>query len=73
MIDSFSGIFGNAEKIRMIVSDESATYRPEMEWIAEQIGSDRCSVHNQDYINFKEGDAVYRFFELFLILIYSEH
>ena len=46
MIDGFSGIFGNAEKIRMIVSDESATYRPEMKWIAEQIGGDRCSVHD---------------------------
>ena len=65
MIDGFSGIFGNAEKIRMIVSDESATYRPEMEWIAEQIGGDRCSVHDQNYMNFNEGDAVYRFFELF--------
>ena len=65
MIDGFSGIFGNAEKIRMIVSDESATYRPEMKWIAEQIGGDRCSVHDQNYMNFNEGDAVYRFFELF--------
>ncbi len=65
MLDGFAGIFGNAEKIRMVVSEESATYRPEMEWIAKQIGTDRVSIHDENYIKFNEGDAIYRFFELF--------
>ena len=53
------------QKIRLIVSEESATYRPEMEWLAGQIAPGRMSVHGQEFTGFTEGDAVYRFFELF--------
>jgi len=65
MLDGFLGIFGDAETVRLIVSEESATYRPEMEWLAEQITPGRMSVHGQEFTDFSEGDAVYRFFELF--------
>ena len=65
MLDGFAGIFGDAKQIRLIVSEESATYRPEMEWLAGQIAPERMSVHGQEFTGFTEGDAVYRFFELF--------
>ena len=65
MLDGFAGIFGDAKQIRLIISEESATYRPEMEWLAGQIAPGRMSVHGQEFTGFTEGDAVYRFFELF--------
>ncbi|MBC8094645.1 MAG: hypothetical protein H7Y43_02425, partial [Akkermansiaceae bacterium] len=64
MLRGFESIFGNAEHVRIIVSDEAATYRPEMDWIAGQLGP-RFSVHDSQFTAFQEGDAVYRFFELF--------
>jgi hypothetical protein len=64
MLRGFESIFGDAKKIRIIVSEESATYRPEMEWLAAQIGS-QVTVHDSRFNDFQEGDAVYRFFELF--------
>lgn len=60
----FTSIFGDAPRVRIIVSEEAATYRPEMQWLAAQLGS-RFSVHNANFTDFTEGDAVYRFFELF--------
>ncbi|MEE2946998.1 MAG: hypothetical protein VX392_01645, partial [Verrucomicrobiota bacterium] len=65
MLDGFAGIFGDAANARLVVSEESATYRPEMEWLAAEIEPGRFSVHGQDEIGFDDGDAVYRFFELF--------
>ena len=65
MLDGFAGIFGDATNVRLVVSDESATYRPEMEWLAAEIDPGRVSVHRQDEAGFADGDAVYRFFELF--------
>ncbi|MGO8764557.1 MAG: hypothetical protein ACLQSR_05390 [Limisphaerales bacterium] len=65
MIRGFESIFGNANTVHIIVSEESATYRPEMEWIAAQIGGSRFQVHDTKFEAFAEGDAVYRFFELF--------
>jgi len=65
MLDGFAGIFGDAAKVRLVVSDESATYRPEMEWLAAEIEPGHFSVHGQDEASFADGDAVYRFFELF--------
>ena len=64
MLDGFAGIFGDAKQIRLIVSEESATYRPEMEWL---LGRSRWAHerHGQEFTGFTEGDAVYRFFELF--------
>lgn len=65
MLDGFTGIFGDAHRVRVIVSEESASYRPEMEWLCEQLDTSRFSVHDPRFTDFSEGEAVYRFFELF--------
>jgi hypothetical protein len=64
MIRGFESIFGDAKQIHIIVSEEARTYRPEMEWLAAQLGL-RFTVHDSQFNDFTEGDAVYRFFELF--------
>lgn len=64
MVRGFASIFGAAAHVHVIVSDEAATYRPEMHWLAEQLGA-RFTVRDTSYTGFAEGDAVYRFFELF--------
>ncbi len=64
MMEGFAGLFGDAPQVRIIVSDEAGTYRPEMEWLATQLGP-RFSVHDSRFLDFQPGDAVYRFFELF--------
>lgn len=43
MLEGFSGIFGDAARVHLMVSEESRTYRPEMQWIAGRLGSDRPS------------------------------
>jgi hypothetical protein len=68
MIRGFGSIFGGASRIHILVSDEAATYRPEMEWVAaqwSQLGSTTCTVQPATFNQLAEGDAVYRFFELF--------
>jgi hypothetical protein len=65
MIRGFASIFGEAKHIHIVVSEEAKTYRPEMEWLSGQFPGSRCSVQDSDFSNFEEGDAVYRFFELF--------
>lgn len=60
----FESIFGDTPHVHIIVSEESATYRPEMQWLAGQLGP-RFTVRDSRFTNFSEGDAVYRFFELF--------
>lgn len=65
MLKGFASIFGNASSVHIVVSEEAATYRPEMEWVAEQLGRDRFHVRTADFTEFQAGDAVYRFFELF--------
>jgi hypothetical protein len=65
MIRGFESIFGDAKQVHIVVSEEAATYRPEMEWLAEQIGNSKFKIQNSKFEDFAEGDAVYRFFELF--------
>jgi hypothetical protein len=65
MIRGFESIFGDAKTVHIVVSEEAATYRPEMEWLAGQIRSSEFGVRSSEFFGFKEGDAVYRFFELF--------
>ena len=65
MIRGFESIFGGAKQVHIVVSEESATYRPEMEWLAQQMRTVECGVRNSNFTEFNEGDAVYRFFELF--------
>ena len=69
-----------APYIAILVSDEAATYRPEMEWVAEQLRSlgRRVHVHHTDDVmplgdticvpmdgEPQQVDVIYRFWELF--------
>ena len=65
MLEGFGGIFGSAEKVHIVVSEESATYRPEMDWLAAQLPAGRFQTRSASFQDFQPGDAVYRFFELF--------
>jgi len=65
MVRGFESIFGGAKQVHIVVSEEAATYRPEMEWLAGQIRSSEFGVRSPEFHDFKDGDAVYRFFELF--------
>jgi len=65
MIRGFESIFGDAKQVHIIISEEAATYRPEMAWLAEQIDNSKFKIQNSKFEDFAEGDAVYRFFELF--------
>jgi hypothetical protein len=65
MIRGFESIFGDAKQVHIIVSEEAKTYRPEMEWLAAQIGDSKFKIQNSKFEDFADGDAVYRFFELF--------
>jgi hypothetical protein len=64
MARGFAGIFGDARAVHIVISEEAQTYRPEMEWLAAQLG-ERFRVRDARFTEFEEGDAVYRFFELF--------
>lgn len=68
MMDGFAGIFGDAKVVHLVVSEEAGSYRPEMEWLAAQLNSSERSTFNVErstFTEFADGDAVYRFFELF--------
>jgi hypothetical protein len=64
MLHGFESIFGDAKHVHIIVSEEAATYKPEMQWLAERLGS-RFTVHDSRFTDFADDAAVYRFFELF--------
>jgi len=65
MIRGFESIFGDAKQVHVVVSEEAKTYRPEMEWLANQTGDSKFRIQNSEFKDFKDGDAGYRFFELF--------
>jgi len=65
MIRGFESIFGDAKRVHIVVSEEAATYRPEMEWLAGQMKNSEFRIQNSEFTDFHDGDAVYRFFELF--------
>jgi hypothetical protein len=65
MLRGFESIFGDAKQVHIVVSEEAATYRPEMQWLADQIQGSRFKVQGSGFAGFADGDAVYRFFELF--------
>ena len=65
MIRGFESIFGDAKQVHIVVSEEAKTYRPEMEWLAAQTGNSKLKIQNSKFEGFADGDAVYRFFELF--------
>src|SRR5512139_1242182 len=49
MTHGFSGIFGAAPRVHIVVSDEAATYRPEMRWLADQLDNSRFQVRTSDF------------------------
>jgi hypothetical protein len=73
MFDGFQTVLPNGGDI--LVSQESATYRPEMEWLARELSKRRTSntehrtpnwrVAPAEHYEPREGRDVYRFFELF--------
>ena len=65
MLSGFAGIFGDAPNVDIVVSEEAATYRPEMAWVAAQLGEERFKIRDANFRKFQDGCAVYRFFELF--------
>jgi hypothetical protein len=68
MLRGFESIFGNAKRVHIVVSEEAATYRPEMVWLAEQLNEQKYrtfNIQHSTFNGFEDGDAVYRFFELF--------
>jgi hypothetical protein len=64
MKEGFEAIFGDVAAVQIVISEEAATYRPEMEWLAGRLG-ERFAVRDTAFTKFEAGDAVYRFFELF--------
>ncbi|MFM8469297.1 MAG: hypothetical protein ACKODH_04910 [Limisphaerales bacterium] len=68
MLDGFASIFGDAERVHIVVSEESGGCRREMEWLANQLNAAGPTSFNLQPSTFNSpapGDAVYRFFELF--------
>jgi len=65
MLRGFASIFADAPTVHVVVSEEAATYRPEMAWMAEQLGASKFKIQNSSFSEPSDGDAVYRFFELF--------
>jgi hypothetical protein len=68
MMRGFESIFGDAKQVHIVVSEEAATYKPEMAWLAEQLnlrGGATFNLRPSTFNQFADGDAVYRFFELF--------
>ena len=61
----FASIFGDAPRVHIVVSEEAATYRPEMQWLARELGDAKFNTRDARFDSFADGDAVYRFFELF--------
>ena len=65
MWEGFQGIFGSASRVHLVVSEESASYRPEMEWLTSKLSPADIHVRDVKFQDWRAGDAVYRFFELF--------
>jgi hypothetical protein len=65
MLRGFEGIFGQASRVHIVVSEEASIYRPEMEWLAAKLDETRFKVRDATFADFAPGEAVYRFFELF--------
>jgi hypothetical protein len=67
MLEGFASIFGQPRMVHVVVSDEAGSYRPEMEWLCRTLNdAGHCFVlRDQAPFQTADGDAVYRFFELF--------
>ena len=75
MLDGFRQILSSDSDAatpvaHVVVSDEAATYRPEMEWIVQQLAAEQFNARaiRPEEANLSDGarpSVVYRFFELF--------
>lgn len=69
MLNGFRDIFKGEGAVHIIVSEESATYLPEMEWLCDRLNENqsnqRFAVRDGKFNDFKTGDSIYRFIELF--------
>src|SRR5207244_11430493 len=41
MLRGFESIFDGASTVHIVISEEAATYRPELAWVAGQVGGDK--------------------------------
>jgi hypothetical protein len=62
MMEGFESIMGEGPKV-VVVSDEAATYRPEMQWLGRQL--DLAVMRPEEFHPSDKQETVYRFFELF--------
>jgi hypothetical protein len=68
MLEGFRSIFPKESPVNIVISKESETYVPEMEWTAEQLNETepgRFRLRDGNFRDFATGQSVYRFFELF--------
>src|SRR4029077_18928497 len=65
MLRGFESIFDGASTVHIVISEEAATYRPEMAWVANQLGTDKFKIQTAEFSDIRDSEAVYRFFELF--------
>lgn len=62
MVEGFRSLLPRGGKV--LVSEEATDYRPEMQWLCEQLG-ESWSVHQAEAHELTDGEELYRFFELF--------
>ena len=55
MLEGFSGIFDQGTDVQIVVSEESKTYRPEMEWLASNINDRKIQVRDDQFKGFQKG------------------
>lgn len=68
MLQGFRSIFPSDAPVNIVISKESETYVPEMEWLAEQLNTaepGRFRLRDGNFRDFVAEENVYRFFELF--------
>ncbi len=63
MRDGFADLFPNGADV--VISEESADYRSEMEWLVSGLGLERFRVCQAETYQPSRNRAIYRFFELF--------
>jgi hypothetical protein len=65
MQKGFGSLFPATGHVHIVISKESETYVPEMEWLANALDPSRFQVRESHFHDFTPGDSIYRFFELF--------
>lgn len=68
MVEGFRSMFPRGSEVNIVISKESETYVPEMEWLSERLNeaeAGRFRLRDGNFREFKPGESVYRFFELF--------